>query len=108
MREMRKRIFARVYGSDISFSVFLGRPPRVSKRFSQVHVPLDVEEDGYNHSGPELEAMLAELDASGWNIQNEIRRSSSLRWIIPMTTIREDILELLLGRDVQDARQKIA
>ncbi|RSL88087.1 hypothetical protein CEP51_001930 [Fusarium floridanum] len=65
--ELRKHIFGRVYASDISFAVFLGRPPRVSQRYCIIHRPLDLKADAYEMTGEALEEELAHLDQHEWN-----------------------------------------
>lgn len=105
--ELRKRIFARLYGSDISLATFLGRPPRMSRRFCCINYPLDVEQDTYFLTGDALQQALGALDPSGWNTMGHIRQSASLRWSIVTSMIREDALELLLGRNIVETQQRI-
>jgi hypothetical protein len=104
---LRQQIFARIYGSDISFAVFLGRPPRVSKRFCFTNMPLDVSEDTYYMTGNDLDQELQQLDRAGWNIVGLINRSATIRWSMITSTILEDTLETLLGRGLSDIPQRI-
>ncbi|OBT81241.1 hypothetical protein VE02_09831, partial [Pseudogymnoascus sp. 03VT05] len=96
--QLRKRIFARIYGADISFATFLGRPPRISKRFCCIHVPLDLEEEAYEYEREELANEMQRIDHNGWNTKGEIRKHAGRRWSMILATIAEDILEVLLGR----------
>jgi hypothetical protein len=105
--QLRKRIFARIYGSDISFAVFLGRPPRVSKRFCFTNMPLDLEEDAYDLVGDALEQELSHLDPNGWNTRGTVRKSAVARWSMITSMIKEDTLEVLLGRDLSNVQQRI-
>lgn len=104
---LRQQIFARIYGSDISFAVFLGRPPRVSKRFCFTNMPLDVREDTYYLVGDALDQELHNLDRAGWNTLGQINRSAIIRWSMITSMIREDTLETLLGRGLSDIPQRI-
>ncbi|PCG98149.1 hypothetical protein PENOC_064700 [Penicillium occitanis (nom. inval.)] len=105
--QLRKHIFARIYSLDISFAVFLGRPPRISKRMCMIHVPLDLHEEAYRVAdGASMNEHLAELDGEGWNVKGEIRMLSVLRWSVKTSAIREEILEAMLGQDIKD-RQHI-
>jgi hypothetical protein len=105
--QLRKHIFARIYSLDISFAVFLGRPPRISKRMCMIHVPLDLHEEAYRVAdGASMNEHLAELDGEGWNVKGEVRMLSVLRWSVKTSAIREEILEAMLGQDIKD-RQHI-
>ncbi|OAA53612.1 Zn(2)-C6 fungal-type DNA-binding domain protein [Niveomyces insectorum RCEF 264] len=105
--ELRKHIFALLYGSDISFSVFLGRPPRISKRHCVIHVPLDVTPDTYGLTAEALQEKLQELDERGWNTLGEIRTHAVIRWSMTTSKIREEALEAILGPEVPDRDQLI-
>ncbi|RSM00573.1 hypothetical protein CDV31_011739 [Fusarium ambrosium] len=105
--ELRKHIFGRVYASDISFAVFLGRPPRVSQRYCIIHRPLDLKADAYEMTGEALEEELAHLDQHEWNTSSEVRLHVVLRWSVTMCKIREEMLEAILGSQVTDRQQLI-
>ena len=105
--EVRKRIFARLYGIDISLATFLGRPPRMSKRFCCINFPLDLDPEAYCIGGEALDRELSNLDANGWNTQGHIRTSAVMRWSIVTAMIREDTLELLLGQNIPDMPQRL-
>lgn len=107
LTQLRQQIFARIYGSDISFAVFLGRPPRVSKRFCYTSMPLDIEENIYSLVGESLDQELAHLDRNGWNTLGQIRKSAVIRWSMITSMIREDALETLLGRNLTNVPQRI-
>lgn len=107
LTQLRQQIFARIYGSDISFAVFLGRPPRVSKRFCYTSMPLDIEEDIYSLVGESLDRELAHLDRNGWNTLGQIRKIAVVRWSMVTSMIREDALETLLGRNLTNVPQRI-
>lgn len=105
--QLRKCIFARIYGSDISFAVFLGRPPRVSKRFCFTNIPLDLDEEAYHLVGDALDQELSRLDPNGWNTRGKVRKSAVTRWSMITSMIREETLELLLARNISNVAQRI-
>lgn len=106
--QLRKRIFARIYGADISFATFLGRPPRISKRFCCIHVPLDLEEEVYEYEREKLTNETQSVDQNGWNTKGEIRKHAGRRWSMILAIIQEDILEVLLGRNPTNVPDTIA
>ncbi|CAK7207447.1 hypothetical protein SEUCBS139899_010257 [Sporothrix eucalyptigena] len=101
--ELRKHVFALLYSSDINFSVFLGRPPRISRRHCVIHMPLDVTPAAYGLSGDTLhEQELQHLDSHGWNTLGQIRTHAVIRWSMITSQIREEALEAILGPDLPD------
>jgi hypothetical protein len=107
LEEIRRRVFARLYGIDISLATFLGRPPRMSRRFCCINLPLDIDEGTYHLIGDSLCIELESLDEDGWNKLGRIRMSAVMRWSTLTAMIREDTLELLLGRKVMDITQRV-
>jgi hypothetical protein len=107
LTQLRKRIFSRLYSSDMSFSVFLGRPPRISKRLCSIQMPLDVDECNIDLCAATLEQQLAKLDENGWNTEGKIRDNAVLRWAVTTATIREEIMEVLLGPEVTNKEQNL-
>ncbi|CAK7231722.1 hypothetical protein SBRCBS47491_008027 [Sporothrix bragantina] len=98
--ELRKHVFALLYSSDINFSVFLGRPPRISRRHCVIHMPLDVTPAAYSLSGDIValqEQELQHLDTQGWNTLGQIRTHAVIRWSMITSQIREEALEAILG-----------
>lgn len=91
----------------MGFAVFLGRPPRLSKRFCFTNMPADVEDHVYGLEQLALERELSNLDQKGWNTLGQIRRSATSRWSMVTAMIREDILEVLLGRNVSNVAQRL-
>ncbi|KAJ5158838.1 Peptidase M19 renal dipeptidase [Penicillium coprophilum] len=105
--EVRKRIFSRLYSIDISLATFLGRPPRMSKNFCRINLPLDIDENCYSLSDSALSAELEKLDHAGWNSEGHIRLSAVMRWSTVTAMIREETLELLLGGNISNMQRRI-
>ena len=107
LAECRKRLFARIYTTSMATSIFLGRPPQISRSFSCLHIPLDLEDRHFELSGAELSEELTHYDENGWNTSGEVRIGSLFRLGMLISTIREDLLELLLGRNPPNFEEKI-
>ncbi|EED14420.1 conserved hypothetical protein [Talaromyces stipitatus ATCC 10500] len=100
LAELRKRLRALIYKSEISITTFLGRPPRLSHRYMNLEPPLDLT-DAQNLLWQLL------VDENGYNRDGEIRHVSWVGSSISFTARREDILELSLGNYTQEeVRQK--
>ncbi|KAF2715841.1 hypothetical protein K431DRAFT_324170 [Polychaeton citri CBS 116435] len=99
MAQLRKKIFAVVYGHDKILSTFLGRPPRLSYRYCKMEMPLDLSDKEVISEGPELEAALRSLNSKGWSTSGRINRLTWMRFWFQHSRLREDILEIALGSD---------
>ncbi|KAF4550415.1 Hypothetical protein D9617_17g046830 [Elsinoe fawcettii] len=105
VNETRIRMFDMLYGHDKSLSTFLGRPPRLSHRYCVLQLPLDLSDEELFTDGIELQQAIAKLD-NGWNTQGQVHRSTWRRVWAAHAQLREDILEVALGTNVQDLLQR--
>ncbi|WEW61339.1 hypothetical protein PRK78_006829 [Emydomyces testavorans] len=97
LTESRKRLFASAYRSDKSLASFLGRPPRIPKRYCTIAMPLDLNDDDLMKREAELDSILASLDSNGWSIDKSLKPAAWIRLRFQLSTFKEDILELSLG-----------
>lgn len=79
LQETRRRIFCSSYNQDKSISTFLGRPIRISKRHTDIKLPLDLSDEEITSEKAVLEAALQSLDQDGWNTKGRWLRAS---WIV--------------------------
>lgn len=94
--DIRKTAFARLYSADKNISIFLGRPPRMSKRFCHFQAP------DFTHAvSPSLS-------------QNDYRQHGrhvgyrdETRWSALCANLKEDILELSYTMNDEDRAEKI-
>ena len=70
-------------------------------------MPLDLDEDAYQLVGDALDEELSHLDLNGWNTRGVVRKSAVIRWSMITSMIREDTLEVLLGRNPSNVLQRI-
>lgn len=105
--QLRKMAFGRVYSADKELSAFLGRPPRLSKKFCTFQLPLDIDMS-YLELSEEETIRQNKLDSHGWNIDGKIHHVSDTRFATLAGAIREDILGLLLGTGDQNIEQSIS
>ena len=95
--ELRKRLFICAYNNDKIDAVFAGRPPRLTRLYCRLQIPLDLTDAQTMSEGPELEAALAELDEDGWNQDGTVHRSTFARISATNALITEEILEISMG-----------
>ncbi|KAJ5313146.1 uncharacterized protein N7443_000030 [Penicillium atrosanguineum] len=109
LAELRKRLRVMVYTAEISIATFLGRSPRLSHRYMNLHLPLDLTDSQLFSEDPqELAVAIAKLDEQGYNQDGEIRHVSWIRSSISFTKRREEVLELSLGNYTPDEVRQIA
>ena len=110
LKEMRRRGLGCAYILDKTLATFVGRPPRISKRYCKIDIPLDLEYHELALEGDELDRACSELDAAGWSTQTTQpateRFSAHLRACILEACVREETLELCLGPPQEDIREK--
>ena len=97
MAELRKRTFAVAYNLNISISTFLGRPPRLARKFCVMQLPLDLESGALRLPPAQLEHELNQLDDQGWNRNGLLMGTTYVRTHLICNMIGEDILELSLA-----------
>ncbi|KAK4561393.1 hypothetical protein LTR86_004710 [Recurvomyces mirabilis] len=106
LSQLRKKIFVSVYGRDKVIATFLGRPPRLSHRYCKMEIPLDLSDNELFSTAPELELAVSKLDANGWNTSGELSRTTWQRVWFQHCQVREDILEIALGSQMEDITYK--
>jgi hypothetical protein len=79
LKETRRRIFCSSYNQDKSISTFLGRPIRISKRHTDVSLPLDLSDEVIVGDPHILNQAIQALDKDGWNTNGRWLRAS---WIV--------------------------
>lgn len=97
LSEIRKRTVANAYNSDKTISSFMGRPPRLSRRYCSMQLPLDINLTTLQLPTAQLAVEVERLDEDGWNTEGEARSNLFTRSSLVCNMIREDILELALA-----------
>ncbi|CAN9270741.1 unnamed protein product [Alternaria alternata] len=96
LAETRRRVFCSSYNQDKSISTFLGRPIRISKRHTDIKLPLDLADSEVTGDQARLNSAIAALDTDGWNTKGRWLRASWIRLRHISLRFREEILEFSL------------
>ncbi|KGO36809.1 Transcription factor, fungi [Penicillium expansum] len=101
LAELRKTAWATTYSADKNVAIFLGRPPRMSKRFCHFQVPLTPasSDQVWNTSHVEDEVVR-------WKADTPICYRSGIRWATLCSALKEDILELLRSKQRENFNRK--
>lgn len=96
--ETRRKLFGTAYNRDKTISTFLGRPPTLSKRHTDIKLPLDISDEDLCAGGDTLDQAIASLDEHGWNTQRQYPNSCWIRMRLLSSYFREEILDFALTK----------
>ncbi|KAJ5924695.1 hypothetical protein N7466_008882 [Penicillium verhagenii] len=101
LMELRKSAFARIYSADKNIAIFLGRPPRMNKRFCHFQIP-----SCQTNSQPDTFATTAAYNRNNdnyntWDLDSKPCYIADSRWSALCAFLKEEVWELL--QDKQDA-----
>ncbi|KAL4812584.1 hypothetical protein BDW67DRAFT_193577 [Aspergillus spinulosporus] len=108
LTELRKAVFARVYSGDKNVAIFLGRPPRMDKRFCHFQVPSSTTAEDIwllsSASPGDVE------DIAEWRPDTRASFMAESRWTAMCAYLKEDILCLQREKkcDATDFQRRIA
>ncbi|KAJ5833515.1 hypothetical protein N7474_001826 [Penicillium riverlandense] len=104
--ELRKRVIALAHEHDKELATFVGRPPRLSRKYYAVDLPLDLPDSVITGPVEQFEAARSKLDENGWSGDVMVNPVSRLRAILLLSMIREEVLELSLGPPMPNIAQQ--
>ncbi|CAG8362044.1 unnamed protein product [Penicillium salamii] len=100
LAELRKTAWAITYSADKNVAIFLGRPPRMSKRFCHFQIPL-------NPPDSELVNVTNAWDRhTTWRVDTPFCYRAGIRWAALCSALKEDVLELLRDKQRENFGQK--
>lgn len=97
LSEMKKRIFNATFICNMGISLLTGRPPALTRRFSQIQLAVDVSDEVLMKGGEELQRAIAALDSNGWNKDGSMHINTYFRTRTLLAPILNETLELFLG-----------
>ncbi|KAJ5546573.1 hypothetical protein N7494_004158 [Penicillium frequentans] len=107
LAESRKRLFAATYRNDKSLASFLGRPPRIPKRYCTLVMPYDLSDADLMEDESALMVKLTTMDQYGWSIDKRLKPAAWIRLRFQQSIFREDILELSQGTITDEKSEKL-
>lgn len=97
LAELRKRLFICAYSNDKSTAAFVGRPPKLTRLYCRLQLPLDLTDAQIMSDEPDLQSAIERLDHEGWNQDDTVQRGTFARIAATNALITEEILEISLG-----------
>lgn len=97
--DIRRTALCRAYSADKNWSVFLGRPPRLLKKYCNLYAAIRLSPRNNQNNGPTIPT---QEDALQWNADTEMSTQAETRWTSISATLKEEILELFHEKPRQD------
>ena len=95
------------YAIDKMIAVFVGRPPRISKRYVHLETPMCIDDESLCLPPDKLEALVVRMGDAVWRY-DDIRLFSTLLYANhDLLLLREDVLELFLGTSESCSRENL-
>ncbi|KAJ3567914.1 hypothetical protein NPX13_g6601 [Xylaria arbuscula] len=98
LEQIRTRMVAGAYSTDISISSYLGRPPRLSYRYCNLTPPIDIPDTQIIASEDEIARIVSSLDENGFGTSDKVSRATFMKAWVGFAPRREEVLDLSLGR----------
>lgn len=99
--QFKKWLSASGYYLDKSAALLHSRPPAFTRFYSTRQVPLDLTEDELFGTSEDLASAVSQLDKDGWNTYGRISTICWVRALVMIAPIREEILEISFGMNMQ-------
>ncbi|PLN78605.1 hypothetical protein BDW42DRAFT_202006 [Aspergillus taichungensis] len=94
LAECRRRCFVTEYYLEKMFGLVFNLPPRITSRYVDVQLPLDLSDDELFAQTPkELEEAKSRLTEDGWNTDGKFRAATWARLRYILSQFREEIVE---------------
>ncbi|KAJ4375910.1 hypothetical protein N0V83_001188 [Neocucurbitaria cava] len=97
--QIRKRLFICAYENDKRLATFSGRPPKLTRHYCRLQIPLDLTDAQTMAEGLDLGNV---VDEEGWNQGCIVQRCTFARLSSTSSLITEEILEASLGFLAED------
>ncbi|KAL2860821.1 putative chromatin structure remodeling complex protein RSC3 [Aspergillus lucknowensis] len=108
LSEIRCRTMISAYCIDKELSTFLGRPPRICRRYCNLQPPLDLGWEDLIADAPVRDAAVQRLGPDGWDPQDYAGNECSRPRVALLASIlREMILEVSLSYDIDDLQDMV-
>nr|POE53259.1 hypothetical protein CFP56_28481 [Quercus suber] len=77
LAELRRRAFIKAYHTDLSIAGYFDCPARISHRYSNTKMPLDLPDDELLASESEFQQARSRLTSEGWSMESKNFQSST-------------------------------
>lgn len=104
--EIRKRTMVAAYSMDKAVATFLGRPPRITRRYCNFSIPLDIGWEDLLADASSRHAAIQRLDSDGWD-RHGGSEGTKPRVSMLTSSIREMVLEISHDAEVDNLVYKV-
>lgn len=99
LAQLRRSTFAQIYSDDKNVAVFLGRPPRLTRKFCHFQLPSRRGQEAQGHDTPERPSING-ADVT-FSSEDQADHVTNLRWTACCASLKEEILEALQEQESQ-------
>ncbi|KAE8164039.1 hypothetical protein BDV40DRAFT_311126 [Aspergillus tamarii] len=96
LRELRQIAFCRTYSADKNVSIFLGRPPRILRKFCQFYLP----------GTPTQPTQRASRRPAVWDSTEKPNFATDSKWAAVCGILKEDILDLFTEENYEERARR--
>lgn len=90
--DIRRTAFCRAYSADKNWAIFLGRPPRLAKKYCNLQAALRQCSSTDADDGPH--SLSGHQDTLRWRPDSDMSIWSETRWTAACAAMKEEILEM--------------
>jgi hypothetical protein len=105
--EYKRRLFSIIYYLDKTHSALNGIPPMLGRLYCDVKPCLDIADEEFFLPPHAFSVVVSRLDPNGWNPSGNMYDISIARAIWQLCSVREEVLEIALGVNVQVTGERI-
>jgi Fungal specific transcription factor domain len=106
--EYKKRLFSLIYCSDKTHASLNGVPPLLNRVFCNIQPCLDLPDEAIFWPQDELTSAVSKLDPDGWDpTADSYHNTTVLRAKAQISSVREEVLEIALGVNVDCSESRI-
>lgn len=101
LADLRRAVFARAYSADKNVAIFLGRPPRIHRKYCRFRIP------GYDAKSIQESRKSPLKPAYEWSGDEDFDYVADTRWSALCAHLKEDILDLFREENDEQRSEKI-
>lgn len=105
--EFKRRLWSWIYSNDKTHASLYGTPPLLTRIFCDAQPCLDLPDNILTLSKENIQLALEDIDADGWRSPHVHSTTTMLRGRVQLSVVREEILELALGVNVDVSKARV-
>ncbi|KAF2719402.1 hypothetical protein K431DRAFT_321704 [Polychaeton citri CBS 116435] len=101
LTNLRRVAFARTYSTDKNVSIFLGRPPRIHRKYCRLQLPSTQVDDTVQQS-----SAFPVSQRITWSVDHRIDSMAETQWTAVCALLKEEVLDIFRESDLHERARK--